>query len=185
MRLRSCKLSQLHTVTTTTLSICLPVIWDKLRNYWIQCCEKVFAPFLAYLGFFFYMVQIIKQFLILDKNKVSKCKFPPKSNNRLCHPWQQEPQSGIFDKWQRFFHITVEELCPTFLCRTRHVTVPQSDLSPAFDSATPKPSFRFLSPFRGGLAGVFRIIIMLYIPSALELQAVNCCCGSINYIKSS
>lgn len=107
------------------------------------------------------------------------------SNNRLCHPWQQEPQSGIFDKWQRFFHITVEELCPTFLCRTRHVTVPQSDLSPAFDSATPKPSFHFLSPFRGGLAGVFRIIIMLYIPSALELQAVNCCCGSIDYIKSS
>ncbi len=60
-------------------------------------------------------------------------------------------------------------------------------------------NFVFLEPFRGGLAGVFGIIVLLHNPSALELEVTNWWLdillhdfliecrihGSINYGKSS
>ncbi len=41
---------------------------------YVQCCEKVFAPFLFIFICFSYFKQIIKQILILHKDNASKYK---------------------------------------------------------------------------------------------------------------
>ncbi len=90
-----------------------------------------------------WMIQIIKHILILHKDNSGKykCSFeimisfikgkklstpawhyvknelPPTSNNRLCHPLQQQLQSSVYDNWQWVFHIAVDEFWPTLLCR--------------------------------------------------------------------
>lgn len=76
----------------------------------------------------------------------------------MCAPWQQKPQSSIWNNWEWLFHTVVEKFWLTLTCkmflillcwkclnmedlfkvRPKHLRL---NLSPDIDLATPKPSF--------------------------------------------